>query len=141
MDTIQHDLTVKASPESAFQAVGTEAGIKAWWARNGQVAEVEGGPIELRFDHKGMKATMKFDLTRLERGRLVEWTCRENSNAIWPGSKLTWCVEPATGGSAVHFEHEGLKEGGNYDEIVQGWQYFMNSLEAYLNGGTPTPSN
>jgi uncharacterized protein YndB with AHSA1/START domain len=140
-DTIKHDLQVKASAAEAFKAVGTQAGINAWWAKNGDVAEAQGGPVELRFDHKGMKAVMQFDVTELQPDRRVEWTCRENSNPIWPGSRLAWEIEPAATGSVVHFRHEGLKDGGNYQEIVQGWQYFMDSLQSYLDGGTPTPSD
>jgi uncharacterized protein YndB with AHSA1/START domain len=140
-DTIEHELQVKARPEESFRAVGTEAGIKRWWAKNSDVDEASGGKVQLRFTHPNMSAVMSFDITGLDPGKAVEWTCRENSNSIWPGSKLTWEVEPSSNGSIVRFRHEGLKDGGNYDEIVAGWQYFMGSLQAYLDGGTATPSN
>src|SRR5687768_5379449 len=102
-DTIEHELKVKARPEESFRAVGTEAGIKRWWAKNSDVDEVLGGKVQLRFTHPDMSAVMVFDITRLEPGKAVEWTCRENTNSIWPGSKLTWEVEPSSNGSIVRF--------------------------------------
>jgi uncharacterized protein YndB with AHSA1/START domain len=142
LDTIKHDLTVKADAQKSFDAVGTEAGTKAWWAKNSDVGETVGSNVELRFTKPDMSATMTFDVTSLEPGRLVEWTCKQNTNPIWPGSKLSWRVEAAGIGSIVHFTHEGLSDGGPpYDMTVQGWQFFMGSLEAYLNGDTPYPSD
>jgi uncharacterized protein YndB with AHSA1/START domain len=142
METIKHDLNVKADAPTAFKAVATEAGIKGWWAKNSTVGETLGSNVELHFTKPEMSATMTFDVTALEPGRLVEWTCKQNTNPIWLGSKLTWQIEPASEGSVVHFTHEGLSEGGPpYDMTVEGWQFFLGSLEAYLNGGAPYPSD
>lgn len=142
MEPIKHELQVKADAASAFKAFGTQAGIKAWWAKDSEVGESAGSRVELRFNKPEMTAVMKFDVTGVEAGKRVEWTCTENTNPIWPGSKLAWEVEPEGQGSKVRFTHDGFSGGGApYDMTVQGWQLFMDSLRAYLDGGTPAPSD
>ncbi len=142
MQRIEHDLTVKADAQAAYRAVATPAGIKGWWAKNSDVGESVGSKAELRFTKPDMSATMSFDVTALEPGHRVEWTCTNNTNPIWPGSKLNWRVEPVGQGSTVHFHHEGFSAGGPpYDATVAGWQLFMDSLKAYLDGGAATPSD
>jgi uncharacterized protein YndB with AHSA1/START domain len=141
MEPIEHSFGVKATPAAAYAAVATERGIKAWWARNCEVGESVGAPVELRFTKPGMSAVMNFNVSVLEPGQRVEWTCVRNTNPIWPGSKLSWEIGPAAGGSTVHFKHEGFSDGGPpYDMTVEGWQFYAGSLQAYLDGGTPQPS-
>jgi uncharacterized protein YndB with AHSA1/START domain len=142
MQPIEHNLTVKATPEAAFAAVATPAGIKGWWARDSDVGRSAGEPIELRFNKPDMSAVMNFELTDLQPGRRVEWTCTRNSNPIWPGSRLIWEVEAAASGSVVHFRHEGFSDGGPaYDRTVEGWQLFMDSLQSYLDRSDGHPSD
>jgi uncharacterized protein YndB with AHSA1/START domain len=142
MQPIEHDLNVKADAQAAYRAAATSSGIKGWWAKDSDVGEAVGGKTELRFTKPNMSAVMNFDVTGLEPGRRVEWTCTSNTNPIWPGSKLIWQIEPAPNGSIVHFRHEGFSDGGPaYDRTVEGWQLFMDSLQAYLDGGTAHPSD
>jgi uncharacterized protein YndB with AHSA1/START domain len=142
MEPITHELRVKADASKAYEAVAARAGIQAWWAKDSDVGTAVGQPVELRFNKPDMSAVMKFDVTDVQAGRRVEWTCKENTNPIWPGSKLAWEVEPAGDGSVVRFRHEGFSGGGPpYDMTVEGWQFYMDSLKAYLDGGTPTPSD
>ena len=142
MQPIEHNLQVKADRRAAYNAVATLAGIKGWWAKNSDVGEQEGGEVELRFTKPDMSAVINFDVTGLEPMRRVEWTCTRNSNPIWPGSKLIWEIEPAASGSLVRFRHEGFSDGGPaYDRTVEGWQLYMDSLRAYLDGGQAYPSD
>ena len=142
MEPIKHELRVKADAAKAYDAVATQAGIQAWWAKDSNVPMAVGQPVTLRFNKPEMTAVMSFNVTDMQPGRRVEWTCTENTNPIWPGSKLAWEVEPAGDGSVVRFEHGGFSGGGQpYDMTVEGWQYFIDSLRAYLDGGSPTPSD
>ena len=142
MQPITHELQVKADAKKAFDAFATPQGIKAWWAKDSQVGTAAGQPVVLHFNKPDMSAVMKFDVTDGQPGRRIEWTCTENTNPIWPGSKLAWEVVPAASGSTVRLTHEGFSDGGApYDMTVEGWQHFVDSLKAYLDGGTPTPSD
>ena len=141
MQPIEHELQVKADAGAAYKAFATPDGIKAWWAKDSRVGTAKGETVELRFNKPDMTAVMKFAVSDVQPNRRVEWTCTENTNPIWPGSKLAWEVGPAARGSVVRFRHEGFSDGGPpYDMTVEGWQLFIDSLKAYLDGGTPTPS-
>ena len=142
MQPITHELQVKADPGTAYDAFATPEGIKAWWAKDSRVGTAVGEPVVLQFNKPEMTAVMKFNVSDVQPGKRVEWTCTENTNPIWPGSKLAWAVEPAAGGSTVRFSHQGFSDAGPpYDMTVEGWQLFVESLRAYLDGGTPSPSD
>jgi uncharacterized protein YndB with AHSA1/START domain len=143
MDPITQQLTVKAGPDEAYAAVATGAGIKAWWCTDSQVGESVGAPTTLRFNPANMPGpvTMQFLTETLESGKRVVWACTANDNPAWPGTTLTWEIASQDGGSSVNFTHDGWKDGGQlYDQTVEGWRYFMDSLQTYLDGGEPTPS-
>jgi uncharacterized protein YndB with AHSA1/START domain len=141
MQPIEHELRVKADAPAAYRAIATPEGIQAWWAKDSRVGTAKGEPVELQFNKPDMTAVMKFTVSDIQPDRRVEWTCTENTNPIWPGSKLAWEVQPSGSGSAVRFRHDGFSDGGPpYDMTVQGWQLFIDSLRAYLDGGTPAPS-
>jgi uncharacterized protein YndB with AHSA1/START domain len=142
MEPITREVQAQVDPQMAYDSVATPEGIKAWWAKDSEVGTLVGQPVMLRFNKPDMTAVMRFDVTDLQPGRRVEWTCTENSNPIWPGSKLIWEVEPAGNGSKVSFRHEGFSDGGPpYDMTVEGWDFFLGSLSAHLNGGAPSPSD
>ena len=142
MQPITREIQVKADAATAYRAFATPDGIKAWWAKDSQVGTAVGQAVQLRFNKPDMTAVMKFNVTDVQPGQRVEWTCTENTNPIWPGSRLAWEVEAAGGGSIVRFGHDGFSDGGPpYDMTVEGWQFFLDSLKAYLNGGSPTPSD
>jgi hypothetical protein len=55
---------------------------------------------------------------------------------------MSWEVEPTGSGSVVRFRHDGFSAGGApYQMTVEGWQFFVDSLKAYLDGETPAPSD
>ena len=142
MEPIVHELRVRASAQEAYKAVATEQGIKGWWAKNTDVGERAGDKVELRFTKPDMSAVMNFEISVLEPNQKVEWTCTKNTNSIWPGSRLEWRVSEEDQGSTVDFRHSGFSAGGPpYDATVQGWQFFMESLRQYLDGGQATPSD
>ena len=142
MGPITHEISVKADAQKAFSAVATQTGIQAWWAKDSEVGTQAGEPVRLQFNKPDMTAVMKFDVSDVQPGRRVEWTCTENTNPIWPGSKMSWEVEPTGSGSVVRFRHDGFSAGGApYQMTVEGWQFFVDSLKAYLDGETPGPSD
>ena len=142
MEPIKHQLSVKAAPETAYAAFATGAGIKAWWCTDSEVGESKGASSKLRFAKPDAPrpVVMQFETETVEPSGRVVWACTANDNPAWVGTKLTWEVAPNGGGSTVSFTHDGWKEGGPlYDATVEGWQMFIASLQAYLDGGKATP--
>jgi uncharacterized protein YndB with AHSA1/START domain len=142
MEPIKHQLRVKASPEAAYRAMATAEGIKAWWCADSDVMEIPGGEQTLRFKKGDMPApvTMRFKVDALEPARRVVWTCTGNDNPAWLGTQLAWDILADGQGSKVDFGHDGWQESGpNYQATVEGWRFFMASLQSYLDGGPATP--
>jgi hypothetical protein len=142
MDPIEHKLNVKAAPDAAYASFATGKGIKDWWCAASEVGEAKGAPSTLRFNKSDMPApvVMQFETEALEPGKRVVWACTANDNPAWVGTKLAWEIAPNGGGSVVSFRHDGWQEGGPlYDATVEGWQFFITSLQSYLDGGAATP--
>jgi uncharacterized protein YndB with AHSA1/START domain len=140
MESFVHEFQTPAGAKTIYDAVGTAAGIKGWWAKSGSVTEKVGGTTELRFDKEGRVAVMKFSLDELEPNRRVRWTCTENANPVWLGTTLTWDIEDGGSQRRVRFAHEGFTRGGPpYDLTITGWKHFMKSLESYVGGGGGQP--
>ena len=140
MDPIKHTLDLDASPETAYRAVATPEGIRGWWCKDCDVTPEVGGTHELRFVKDGNPVTMKFRVDALDDGERVVWSCTDNANPIWVGSKLTWEVTARDGGSRIAFTHDGLTGGGPpYEMTAQGWKHFMGSLTAYASTGSGEP--
>lgn len=142
MDAIKHEMNVKAAPGAAYKAFATEQGIKDWWCSDSKVGETQGAPSTLRFVKSDMPApvVMQFETETLEPGRRVVWACTANDNPAWVGTKLAWEIASNGGGSVVRFTHDGWQEGGPlYDATVEGWGFFIASLQSYLDGGPATP--
>ena len=142
MNDIEHELKVAASREACYRAFTTVEGIRGWWCtRCDEVGTAVGERHELKF-HKGDQVVvMKFVTEVLEPSRQVTWRCTENGNPAWVGSRITWKISPADGGSRIQLLHQGFAMGGPpYDMTVQGWGPFVKSLQAYLDTGAGRPS-
>lgn len=143
MDPIKHELNVKASPEEAYAAFATQKGIQAWWCADSDVGESAGASCTLRFRKPDMAGPvmMQFKVEALEPDKRVVWACTTNDNPAWVGTKLNWQLSANGSGSIVGFSHDGWRQDGQlYDDTVEGWKYFIASLQSYLDGGPATPS-
>ena len=140
MEAIKHAFSTPASPSALFEAVATEAGQRAWWCKDCDVSASVGGKHHLRFVKGETPVNMHFELSELEDRKRVVWTCTENDNPAWVGSKLVWEIEAEGEGSRLNFVHEGFACGGPpYQGTVEGWPRFMDSLENYVVGKDANP--
>jgi uncharacterized protein YndB with AHSA1/START domain len=142
MEPIKHELEAKAGPAAAYAALATEKGIRDWWCADSDVGDRVGASSTLRFNKSDMPApvVMQFKVEALEPDKKVVWACTANDNPAWVGTKLTWEVAPNGKGSAVSITHDGWKQGGPmYDQTVEGWKFFIGSLQSYLDGRAATP--
>lgn len=133
MAQITSHIPVSPAPADFRAAFGTAAGIQGWWAQN---ATFEGDRIHLLF-HKGdVVVNMHFTLDRVD-DEVVQWTCTENLNPVWPGTTLTW-TRTASG---IDFAHAGFAEDQSppFKMTAEGWKPFFASLESWLRTGQGQP--
>lgn len=127
---IRLEVEVPATPEQAWEAIATGAGMTAWYVP-AEVAEREGGEIALDFG-SGM----------VERCRIVTWDPPRRLLYDIPdergrGLAFEFLVEARAGGtSVVRLVATGFGTGeewdAEYDGMESGWKLFLANLRLYL---------
>ena len=141
---ITHHLSIQASPETIYNAVASQEGINAWWAKEGTVGLTEGASSLLKFNKGGTIVEMGFRTQSLIPNQKVVWECTENANPAWIGTTIvTEISADREGRSKVVFSHAGFDEkwaGQEPFEMTKGgWEHFVNSLVAYCEAGVGQP--
>lgn len=140
---ITHNLEIKATPATIYNAVATEKGISSWWSKDCSVAETEGGNSVLKFDKQGAIVEMGFKTLSLAPNKKVVWECTENANPAWIGTKIITEISGRADGCSVVFSHAGFDEkwGGQdpFEMTKQGWEHFVSSLVSYCEKGEGQP--
>jgi uncharacterized protein YndB with AHSA1/START domain len=145
MNHYQQSLTIAATPAAVYAALTTTEGLRAWWTRECEGSTEVDGVLHFRFGatYKDMR------IERLEPGREVRWQCtlaRIAADSVarkdeWVGTHLVFRMSDAgQGRTRLDFEHIGLVPSLEcYSLCDKGWQYFLGSLQQYLETGEGTP--
>ncbi len=136
---IQHELSIKATPTTVYQAVATQAGVTGWWSKDCVVGEQEGESSALKFVKEGNVVEMGFRTQTLQPNEKVVWVCTENPNPAWLGTEIITEISAAPGGSKLVFSHakfdEKWKGQDPFEMTKQGWAHFVQSLVSYCETG------
>ena len=145
MSHYQQRFIINALPAQVYAALTTSRGLQGWWTSECDVANQGGDTIKFRFGgtHKSMR------IERLDLDHEVRWLCIEafiNHDQLvrkdeWVGTEIVFRLSPAGGKSTqVEFEHRGLTPALEcYELCNNGWQYFLDSLQAFAETGKGTP--
>lgn len=140
---ITHNLMIKASPETIYNAVATEKGINGWWSKDCTVGETEASDSLLKFNKEGQIVEMGFRTQTLVPNKKVVWECIENGNPAWLGTKIITEIAASEDGSSVVFSHTGFEEKWKGHEAFEmtkgGWEHFVKSLTAFCEEGVGQP--
>ncbi len=140
---IKHELEIKASAATIYQAASTQKGIQGWWSADCQVGEEEGGTSLLRFNKQGTIIEMGFRTVALEPAAKVVWECTAMPNPAWLGTRIITEISPRETGCAVVFSHVGFDEQWKgkppFEDTKKTWHHFMQSLITYCEGGEGSP--
>lgn len=143
---IKHNLTIKASADSIFNAVATKNGIHGWWNKDSVVGEQVGLRSLLKFDKNqdGNITEMLFRTETLDPGKKVVWECIDNKNPAWVGTKIVIEIKENENGCEVLFAHTGFDEkwkGEDPFEMTKGgWEnVFVPSFVSFCETGTGQP--
>lgn len=140
---ITHNLIIKASPETVYNAVSTEKGINGWWSKDCTVGDIEGENSVLKFNKEGTIVEMGFQTLTLTPGRKVVWKCIENGNPAWIGTKIITEISESEEGCKVLFSHADFADKWESQEPFEmtktGWGHFVNSLVTYCEKGEGQP--
>jgi uncharacterized protein YndB with AHSA1/START domain len=140
---IKHNLVIKASVNTVYNAVATQNGINGWWSKDCKVGEAVGEKSILNFDKQGKIVTMGFLTKELVPNKKVVWECIENGNPAWLGTKIITEITERNDGADVIFTHADFDEkwAGQdpFEMTKQGWEHFVNSLVSYCETGAGQP--
>lgn len=134
-------VSFQASRDRVFDAIATIPGLQGWWTDL-----VTGSPklgSELRFDFDGLKEhTVVMGVDQSNRPFSVRWTCLQHmALPEWDGTKVLFeLTEQGIQETELSFRHVGLTPTFEcYDMCRDGWDYFLDSLVAYVERGKGTP--
>jgi uncharacterized protein YndB with AHSA1/START domain len=139
MNTIKTTLEIAAPLSKLREAISTKEGFRAWWALDTEV-DTERREATYTFAREKDPRSVTFKLDRVD-DRGIAMTCvRQENNPDWLGTKLEISLEPTAKGTQVTLVHAGYPERNEcYERCIEGWQYFMTSLDKYATTGTGTP--
>ncbi|MGH8505120.1 MAG: SRPBCC family protein [Stenotrophobium sp.] len=140
------ELHFKAPAAALYAALSTQQGLRGWWTQTCTADEHVGGQACFEFGQN--RKLMRIE--RLTPDRQVRWQCLESVIEV-DSSKLppnewanTTIVFRINGDSPTHtvlrFEHLGLTPAlGCYTQCEGGWDYYLASLQRYVETGAGTP--
>jgi uncharacterized protein YndB with AHSA1/START domain len=137
MPTIVTKRTIAVDQARVFTAL-TQADVLAhWWADEARVQPEVGSVGEFRF--RPPAGVLRFEVNELDAGEKGSWISRQGPPE-WAGTSVTWHLTPVQDGTQVIFIHAGFAQVDlAYEQTRGNWEYFLDSLKAYLETGQGTP--
>jgi uncharacterized protein YndB with AHSA1/START domain len=145
MSHYQKSLVLEANPAAVYAALTTSKGLSGWWTQDRDVATDVGGTIHVRFG----RTRKEMRVEQLEPGREVRWLCtvahisatQLTHKDEWVGTRLVFRLTPdGEGRTRLDFEHVGLVPAFEcYGMCSSGWQYYLGSLQQFVETGRGTP--
>ena len=135
MHALEQRITISSTPSLVFQALTTEAGLRAW-----HTADATGVGTGLWHVGKSGKSGFEWEVVESTPDDTVAWSCVAGPGTS-PGTavRYTLSANPA-GGTDVFLTHSGWKSReGEFDRCDDRWAALLASLKAYLESGEASP--
>lgn len=136
--SLVHQVNVKASPQTIYEAVSTERGLASFWTSDSKVEPKVGSTATFGFG--GPSQRMKVD--ELAPGKRAKWTALADF-PNWGGTTVEWEIAPADNGeTSVTFRHENWPESvtaNDLGSINYTWGMIVDRLRQYAEAGKPVP--
>lgn len=143
MKDYQKSIIVNISPAEVFTAITQH--IPDWWSDDFTGAAAQKGD-QYHIAFGGTKKT--FELVEAIPNQKVIWLCLKAYIAMdnlakkdeWVGTRLIWNISPGDDGTTLTFLHKGLNKSFEcYVVCEPAWDYFLESIKAFLTTGKGTP--
>lgn len=143
MKDYQKTMTVNNPLNEVYAAITGH--IADWWSNDlGGAACHAGDSFNIAFN----QTRKTFEITEAIPDTQVVWKCTQayidmaslENKSEWVGATLIWAMDSAEQGVTLTFLHKGLNQNFQcYNVCEAGWDYFLGSLQAYLETGKGTP--
>jgi uncharacterized protein YndB with AHSA1/START domain len=136
--SLVHQVNVKATPDTIYQAVSTERGLASFWTSDSKAETSVGSTATFGFG--GPSQRMKID--ELASAKRVKWTALPDF-PNWGDTTVTWEIKPAENGqTSVTFRHTNWPAAVTADDlgsINYTWGMVVDRLRQYAETGKPVP--
>jgi len=129
-ETILHlERLIKSTDQAAYDAFTDPAHLSRWFITSARAELVIGGRYSNADGDQGV-------FLMLDLPRLIEFTW-ENAKHC-PNTVVTVAFTPTTDGQVtVTLDHSHLNSQADYDDMMGGWSWALDSLRSYLETGKP----
>jgi len=143
MKDYQKTMTVNKPLNEVYAAITGH--IADWWSNDLSGAAAHAGDsFNIAFNN----TRKTFTIAEAVPDKRVVWRCDKayidmaslENKSEWVGTTLIWTMKPAGQSTTLTFLHKGLNQSFQcYNVCEAGWDYFLSSMEAYLETGKGTP--
>ena len=143
MKDYQKSFTVNEPVSEVYTAITRH--IADWWSNDLSGAAAQAGDsFNIAFNN----TRKTFQIAEAIPNERVVWKCIKahidmaslSNKSEWVGTTLIWTFAAEGQGTTLNFLHEGLNQSFEcYDVCESGWDYFLTSLQLYLETGKGTP--
>ena len=134
MAEMLHAIQIAALPQTVFNAVSTQDGLRGWWTADSAAEPKVGSIAEFGFGNHATAFRMKISECNVE---TIVWECLGDVDE-WRGTRLVWSLLAVEGGTFVRFTHSGWKSvDGWFAQCNSTWGELMHRLKAYVEGKNP----
>jgi hypothetical protein len=143
MKDYQKSINVNRPASEVYVAI-TEH-IADWWSNDlAGAATHASDSFNIAFNN----TRKTFKIAEAVPNKRVVWECVKahidvaslSNKAEWVGTQLIWTISAGDRSTTLSFLHEGLNQNFEcYNVCEAGWDYFLASLQAYLETGKGTP--
>jgi uncharacterized protein YndB with AHSA1/START domain len=132
MPDLLHHLEIAAPPGKVYQAVTSEAGLRAWWTPDARAEPRVGAVAEFGFFNRAVVFRMR--IVELSADRRLVWDCLGDLDE-WRSTRLVWDVTPHPKGSTLRFTHGGWQSASDgFAHSNTTWGGLMHVLRDYAEG-------
>lgn len=137
MYTILHDLTIKASSETIYNAVSDPKHLNNWWTLKCEGCPLIGESYQLYF---APEYDWRAEVTLAQFSKHFELTLKECSED-WEPTKFGFTFKPVESQSTmVAFYHSGWEvQSHHYRRTSYCWAILLHGLKQYLEKGVIIP--
>jgi uncharacterized protein YndB with AHSA1/START domain len=137
MADLRHQIAINAAPAKVYEALTSQAGLRAWWTADAATENNVGSKAQFGFNKR--RTVFHMTIETLEPGRRVVWSC-QGEPPEWNGTILTWDLAGADCSTVVRFNHAGWRaETDLYAICNSSWGELMHRLKDYVEGRKPGP--
>lgn len=138
MSEIEHTITIKAKPETIYQALSTANGLTSWFTSHVNGSGMVGTNWDLSFTNEPF---FSWHITSAINPNQVAWECIEGpGNAA--GTEVEFDIQATANNQAIlTIIHRGWTEDDpKFERCIEIWRTLMDHLQQYCESGVKKPA-